>query len=249
MFENSTQIIGIVMMAVAFVGVIICAKKDIQVGALGGLLIVLGGAVIYGVGTFSDDSSGAEIGHVYYCSITDRAGKEMKNHAAGKKIVYLVDPGMMQSEIARKGLETFKKAFGSDDVELATIDVPPEAIEQGLDMTTYLKPKHIDDIISRDPDAAFVIEIGFPERADRIAALKLPEAKRPIVFLTNSGAASGKVISKMIKDGKIAGVVIGKPGKRDPNYEPDADKLAEAFDKLYVVVNKDNYNEFKNSFE
>lgn len=247
--------IGIIMMIAGFIGVLICAKRQrsnpaIQPVALLCALVMLGGLGIYAydVMSGSSGSSGMEAGRIYYCSIADRAGTTLKSVAPGKKAVYVVDPGMMGSETARKALETFKKAYGSDDVELATIEVPSDYEESGMDIFTILDAKHIDALVAANPDAGvFVMDIGLPEKANRIKALNLAPDKRPAFFLTNMGPIGGKALKKLIKDGKLAGVVTGKSGKRDPDYEPDEDKLAEAFDRLYVVVDKNNLKEHEDN--
>ena len=255
MFENSIQITGLIVMAVSLIGVIVCTKLArrnpvMQPVAIILTLAVLAGVGVYAYGTFNGgSSSGMEVGRIYYCSIADRAGKEMKKIAPNKKVVYIVDPMMMESETAKMAVETFKKAYGSDNVEMTTIAVPADYAENGMDIYTYLKPKHIDDVISANSDAGiFIIEIGLPEKAGAVKAFNLPADKRPVFFLTNSGPANGKVIAKLLKDGKIAGIVTGKAGKRDPNFEPDGDNLGEAFNKLYVVVTKDNFKEHAKNF-
>lgn len=240
--------LGIILMIAGFVGVLVCAKRQrsnpsMQPVAMLCALVMLSGLGIYAydVMSGSSGSSGMEAGRIYYCSIADRAGTTLKSVAPGKKAVYVVDPGMLSSETAQKALETFKKAYGSDDVELASIAVPADYEESGMDLFSFLEAKHIDALVAANPDAGvFVMDIGLPEKANQIKAFALAADKRPVFFLTNMGPCGGKVLKKLIKDGKLAGVVTGKSGKRDPDYEPDEDKLAEAFDRLYVVVNKDN---------
>ncbi len=240
--------IGIIMMIAGFVGVLVCAKlqrsnPSIQPVAMLCALVMLSGLGVYAYSILSGNSgsSGMEAGRIYYCSIADRAGSTMKKVAPGKKAIYVVDPAMLESETAKMALETFKKAYGSGDVELTTIEVPSDYSESGTDLFSFLEAKHIDALIAANPDAGvFIMDIGLPEKANRIKAFSLAPDKRPVIFLTNMGPANGKVLKKLLKEGKISGVVTGKSGKRDPNYEPDEDKLAEAFDRLYVVIDKDN---------
>ncbi len=252
----SSVVIGIIMMVAGFIGVLVCAKiqrsnPSIQPVALLCALVMLGGLGIYAYSILSGNSSssGMEAGRIYYCSIADRAGSVMKSVAPDKKVVYVVDPGMLESETAKKALETFKKSYGSDDVELATIAVPADFLENGGDLFSFMEAKHIDALVAANPDAGvFIMDVGLPEKANRIKALNAPADKRPAFFLNSTGAVSGKVLKKLIQDGKVAGIVTGKSGKRDPNYEPDEDNLAEAFDKVYVVVNKDNLKEYEKEF-
>ena len=248
--------VGIIMMIVGFLGVMVCMKiqrsnPSIQPVALLCVLVLLGGLGVYAYDILSGNSggSGMETGRIYYCSVADRAGSVLKKSVPGKKVVYVVDPMMLNSETAKSAVETFKKAYGSDDVVLASIEVPADYAEGGMDLFSFLKPKHIDDLVAANSDAgAFVLDIGLPEKGAQVKCFSMPADKRPVFFLTNIGPISGKVVKKLIKDEKISGVVIGKGGKRDPDYEPSAKKLGEAFDRLYVVVDKTNLDKYDKNF-
>ena len=242
--------LGVAMMAVGFLGVLIGAKIKLQPVSLGSILVLLIGLGIYFHDFMSGDDGTMEIGKIYNCSISHRAGQVMKKVAPGKKVLYIVGPNMVESEFTKAAVESFKAAYGSDDVVVATIEVTSDYEDGGMDMMSYLQPKHIDDLLADNPDAGVVVsDIGLPAKVNQLKCLALPEDKRPAFFLTGFGGASGKIIVNLIKNGKITAIITGKSGNRDPDYEPSAKRLDEAFDKLYVVVDKDNLNEYKQELE
>ncbi len=242
--------LGVVMMAVGFIGVLVGAKMKLQPVSLVSILVLLSGLGIYFHDFMSGDDGTMEIGKIYNSSIAHRAGQVMKKVAPGKKVLYIVSPNTVESEFTKAAVEAFKAAYGSDDVVVTTIEITADYEEGGMDMMSYLQPKHIDDLLTANPDAGVVIsDIGLPAKVNQLKCLSLPEDKRPAFFLTGFGGASGKRIVNLINKGKISAIVTGKSGKRNVDYEPSAKRLDEAFDQLYVVVDKDNLKDFKKELE
>ena len=236
--------LGITMMAVGFIGVLVGAKIKLQPVALISVLLLLSGLGIYFHDFMGEDDGAMELGKIYNNSITHRAGNILKKVAPGKKVLYIVGPNAENSAFTASAVETFKNAYGSSDVVVAPIEVTSDYEENGMDLISYLQPKHIDDLLAANPDAGVVVsEIGLPSKVNQLKCFALPADKRPVFFLTNFGGASGKKIINLLKTEKVAAVVIGKSGRRDPDFEPSAKRLDEAFDRLYVVVDKKNLSE------
>lgn len=237
---------GIILMVVGFIGVLVCAKlqksnPSIQPVAILCALVMISGLVVYGYGYMSGDDN-TEVAKIYAMATGNGVGKFLKKAIPGKKIVYVVNPGMETSDYAKSQAEAMKQAYGGE-VEIVTIDVPQEIRESG-DIMSYLKPAHIDKVVT-DSSAVYVLDIGMPEKGTPSC---LNAKDHPAVFLTNSGMADMRNIKKLLKDGKLVGILIGNPAKRDPNFEPSARKLDEAFNRQYVVVSKDNLDKFKDKF-
>ena len=99
--------------------------------------------------------------------------------------------------------------------------------------------------VGRKTDADVVISaIGLPEDAVRMKYWKSNKDKRPVFFLLyDSGMVSG--IGTLIKKGDIAGLVISSP---KANYEASAPSdPKKAFDIRYILVTKDNVDQYKDS--
>ena len=239
---------GIILMVAGFIGVLVCAKlqksnPSIQPVAILCAVVMIGGLAVYGYGYMNGDDN-TETAKIYAMATGNGVGKYLKQTVPGKRIVYVVNPGMENSDYAKSQAEAMKKAYGGD-VEIATIDVPQEVRESG-DVMGYLKPDHIDKVVAKDPAAVYVLDIGMPEKGTPRCFSSAKD--RPAVFLTNSGMADMRSIKKLIKDGKLVGILIGNPAKRDPNFEPSARKLDEAFNRQYVIVGKDNLDKYKDKF-
>lgn len=243
------MMLGIILMVAGFIGVLVCAKLQksnpaIQPVAILCALVMVGGLVVYGYSVFKGDDPAAA-SEIYAKANGDGIGKYLKRTAGGKKVYLVVNPGAEKSPYVLNEKEALQKAGGTS-VEVITIDVPDSVRESG-DLTGFLKADHIDKLVAGDPAAVYVLDIGMPEKGTP-KCFSLPEDKRPTIFLTNSGMSDGKRLKKWIKDGKILGMLIGNPAKRDPKFEPSLKKLDETFNRQYVIVDKNNLDKFEKNF-
>ena len=242
--------LGIILMVAGFLGVLVCAKLQksnpaIQPVAVICALVMIAGLIVYGYNYMNSSSGSTETAEIYARATGRGIGNFLKSAASGKKVYFVVNPGAETSAYALNQKDEMQKASGSA-VEIITIDVPDEVREAG-DLIGFLKPKHIDDLVARDETAVYVLDIGMPEKGAPQCFNK-PDGKRPAIFLSNTGMVNDKNLKKWIKDGKIIGILIGNPAKRDPNFEPSLRKLDETFNRQYVVVDKSNLDSYKDRF-
>ena len=110
-------VVGLVLMAVGFIGVLIGAKMQKtnpngQPLALASAAVMITGLGIYGYTyMFGSNDGDMEAAMIYQCSIMDQAGNYLKKSAPGKKVVFVVEPGLAKTENGKKLLDAQKKAF------------------------------------------------------------------------------------------------------------------------------------------
>jgi hypothetical protein len=102
----------------------------------------------------------------------------------------------------------------------------------------------MDALLAKHTDAAVVItNIGLPTDARKMKYFKTPADKRAKLILLNSGFVDKFDFVKHIKNGDISAIVVTAPKvKYDVKAPKDYDK---AFDIRYVLVTKDNVEQFK----
>lgn len=239
--------LGIVLMIAGFLGVLICAKlaksnPAIQPIALLCALVMLGGLGTYAYNYMNDSGVDMESGIIYQCSIMDQAGDYLKNAAPGKKVVLIIEPGLTKYENGKKLIDAkiaaFEKAYGSKP-EIVELTVEGMNEDEGMMVSDSMKPEDFEKIVEANPDAdIFISDLGLPMGG-------VPDFKEKIVFLTSSGMIENRELRHAIEDGKITALVSGKDGKIDPDFEPDADDLKQAFLSRWIIVDKNNVNKLK----
>jgi len=180
---------------------------------------------------------------IYQCSIMDQAGNYLKKAAPGKKVVFVIEPGLWKTENGRKLLEAQKKAFDKaygGSVELVEFEVEGLNEEDGDSYADAMKVADFEKLVAENESAdIFVLTVGLPS-GDQV-----PDFKGKTVFLTNSGIIETKDLKSAIEAGIITAVVTGNGKKIDPYFEPDEDKLKEAFNTRWVIVDKYNLDKLK----
>ena len=242
-------VIGLVLMVVGFISVLVCAKlqktnPNAQPLAIASAAVMLTGLGIYGYFyMFGSNDGDMEAAMIYQCSIMDQAGNYLKKAAPGKKVVFVVEPGLSKTENGKKLLEAqqkaFEKAYGGS-VEVVEFEVEGLNEEDGGSYADTMKVADFEKLVAENESAdIFVLTIGLPS-GDQV-----PDFKGKTVFLTNSGMIETKDLKSAIEEGTITAVVTGNGKKIDPNFEPDEDKLKEAFDTRWIIVDKDNLDKLK----
>jgi len=245
----------VVIMAVGLVGMIICSKKQRSNPALQPVSFLLFIVVLIGAFMWLRSSdiigSGGTSGIVgnemaYQRSRGTVAGEFMAKAAPGKKILVIADPNFDKDQFVMGMMDAFKKAYGSDDMEMDTIDVPPNVEEDGTPISELMTNKALDGVIAKHPGAELIIFVGgLPENPNRMKIFS--GSNRPVVFLFNRGGATGKFLTEQIKSGNIAGVIVGKSGVKYSTKAPS--KVHDAFDIRYILVNKDNLDANKDRLD
>ena len=235
------------IMVLGLIGMIACSKKQrTNPNAQTYAVIIFIFVAIAGIllmkdlGIFGGNTAKRfETERMFYASRGYVAADFLKGLKPGSKIVLIAEEDYATNETTKNLVEAIKKGYGSDNVEVKTLDLPKSSdpnMEMPLSMR--MKAKHFDEFIKNNEDAGIIMSVvGLPEDAPRMKYWKSAKDKRPIFFLLyDNGMVSG--ISNLIHKGDIAGIVVSSP---DANYEVDAPRdPKEAFKIRYILVTKEN---------
>ena len=238
------------LMLVGLIGMIVCSKKKnnpaMQPVAIVLFLVVLGGAImllkemdVFGGGNASILNSEMRFAE----SRGVKAAKFVAGFAKGKKIVFIADKNYEQGELGKRVVAALKEHCGGNLV-LDYIAVPKGMEDNGVPVEEFMKAKDMDALIAKHPDAAVIItNIGLPQDARRMKYFRTAADKRPQLVLMNTGFTTNFDFVKALKKGDIAAVIVTAPkAKYDIKAPSDFDK---AFDIRYVLVTKDNADQYK----
>ena len=234
--------IGLIVMAVGFLGVLVCAKLKSQPLAMFSAVVMLAGLGIYAYFYMNGDDAAMEDGVVFQCAIMDQAGAYLKKSVPGKNVVMVVEPGLAKYENGKKLLDAQKKAFEKaygGSVEIVELEVEGLNEDDGGSYADMMKAEDLEKIVAANESAdIFVITVGLPTEG-------VPDFKEKTVFLTNSGMIDNRDLKGAIEDGKVTAVVSGNGKKLDPDFRPDDDNLKEAFNYRWIIVDNSNLDKLK----
>ena len=247
--------VWVAIMAVGLVGMIVCSKKQRTNPALQPVSFVLFVVVLIGAFMWLRSSnilpgSGAKgiVGNelAFQRARGEVAGELMAKVAPGKKVLVIAEPNFEKDQFVAAMLESFKKAYGGDALEIDTVDLPANAEEEGTPIAELMTAKAVKAVIAKHADAGVILfTSGLPENPTQLGLLS--QKDHPAVFLFSRGQASNKYLSEQIKSGNIAGIIIGKPGVK---YSTKASGNAkEAFDIRYLLITKDNFDANQERFK
>ena len=240
------------IMLIGLFGMIACSKKQRTnpsmqtVAVIIFVFVVIAGILLMrDLGVFGvNNSKRFETERTFYASRGFVAGDYLKTLKPNGKLVILAEPDYATNETVKRLVEAVKDGYGSN-VVITSLDLPPVQNEMDMPMSMRMRAKDFDKFFEKHSDAAAVISaIGLPEDAVRMKYWKSSKDKRPVFFLLyDSGLVSG--IGTLIKKGDIAGLVISSP---KANYEASAPSdPKKAFDIRYILVTKDNVDQYKDS--
>ncbi len=178
----------------------------------------------------------------YYASQGYRIGQFLKNNNPDRKILLLSEPDFMQNESIKQLAYAMIEGYGSNNVTLDTIAVPPGYGDMQIPLYMSMKAEDFDRVLDRYPDTDFVISmVGLPPDLENLNALRNENSPKLLLL----GLPSGPLpqLSELIRDGQIVAVVISNPAAR---YDVPAPKDRNAaFDLRYVLVSKENLEEYR----
>lgn len=237
-------ILGLILMAAGFIGVLVCAKiqktnPSIQPVAILCALVMLGGLGTYfwfywNKGKYEAQAAAARQ-QIFNKALMDTIGKQ--DGVKGKKIYWLTNDTASDSHKAC--LEALKNASGSE-VVLPSAN-GDEGMMMGIDAKTFkteIAALTDNDVILLDSEVS-----NITQELDKAFNSK----KGPRFVITDSaknGMFNMKKISAGFKNGKILFAVSSK-SNIDQEFEPDEDKLDEAFNNRYQIVKEYNEADWK----
>ena len=253
--------IAVAVMAVGFIGMIVCSKKQktnpaMQPVAILLCIVVLGAAGYLLWGRIGGGGA-ATIMKSDYAFLASRgyaAGTHLKQVAPGKKLIVITEPNALKSADPNSTeptptqnlIDMLKKGYGSEDVAIEALMIPGASDENAEPIEERMRAKDFDAVLNKYKDAAVVVSlVGLPKDVARMAAFRAKQP--PVFFLLSTGMETGKFIVNQINKGNIAGVIVPNP-KADYEAKAPADP-AKAFAIRFVLVTKSNLDANKQFFE
>ena len=243
------------LMFLALAGMIVCSKKQKTNPAMQPIAFVLFIVVVIGaimllkeMEIFGNSNSSLLSNELkFYSSQGYKVGKFFAQNNAGKKVLFVVEPELVNSENIKGLVEAFSEGYGSNNVVIDTIVLPGNQAEAPMPLYMMMKAKDFDAMVEKHPDVGVIVTtVGLPQDANNLKFMKQPADKRPALFLM--GLPSGPVpgIMPAIQSGAIVGLIISSP---EAKYDvPAPSDPMEAFDIRYVLVTKDNAEQYKGNF-
>ena len=245
--------VGIAVMVFGLVGLIVCAKKQRVNPAMQSVAIVFALIMFSGLGVALYDQMGGNVQseieneQLFLYSRSASAGKCLKAVKPGAKVLFVTNPGWDKEEVRKeqvvKQVEAFKAAYGSSDVVIDSIPLPPNYDENADAIEDVVTVKEFTALLAKNKDAQVIVtDIGLPEKSDRL----FRDKNAPIVFLLSQGNIAGKALKNLFKSGKVVGMV-GYKSKADYEVKADEDDLIKSFDVRYELIDGSNYT--KHNFD
>ena len=239
-----------VVMVIALIGMIACSKKQRTNPAMQPVAFVLFIVVVVcGIMLMKDQFSGSSASSsvikqetAFYASQGYKVGDYFKATIPGQKVLVIAEPGFENNQQLQKLIDSFKEGYGSENVVVDTVTLPPgtEELQQPLYVT--MKAKELDELIEKHSDAKILLNlIGLPEDSRRLKFWN--GSDHPAMVLINFQSGVVNNLPSLIQKGQITGIVIPS---RDAKYDvPVPGDPLEAFKIRFVLVDKDNVNEYK----
>lgn len=239
-------------MFLALAGMIVCSKKQktnpaMQPIAFVLFIIVVAGAIMLlkEMEIFGNSNSSLLSNELkFYSSQGYKVGKFFSQDNAGKKVLFVVEPELVNSENIKGLVEAFSEGYGSNNVVIDTVVLPGNQAEAPMPLYMMMKAKDFDALLDKHADVQIVVNtIGLPNDLQKMKYWKAKKETRPALFLL--GMPSGRIdgLAEAIAKGDIAGVVTSNPQAKYDVKAPGNPE--EAFDIRYILINKDNVEQNK----
>lgn len=234
-------------MFLALAGMIVCSKKQktnpaMQPIAFVLFIVVVAGAIMLlkEMEIFGNSNSSLLSNELkFYSSQGYKVGKFFSQNNAGKKVLFVVEPELVNSENIKGLVEAFSEGYGSNNVVIDTVVLPGNQAEAPMPLYMMMKAKDFDALLEKHADVQIVVNtIGLPNDLQKMKYWKAKKETRPALFLL--GMPSGRIegLPEAIASGDIAGVVTSNPQAKYDVKAPSNPE--EAFDIRYILVSKDN---------
>ncbi len=244
-------VVYIVLMLVALIGMVVCAKKQNTLAIAKPLSMVLLVVVAFcGVMVLKSQFSGGlsslrENENRFYVSQAFVVGDYVKGKLDAGKILIIADPSYKMDTRMTEFVEVMKKGSGGE-VVIDTVDLPDPGEEMAEPVSERMKAKDFDATIARNSDAKVVVSlIGLPRDLKRLKVLTSNKSgKGPALILLNADVPQ---LAQMIAVGMVTAAVTVSP-KAVFNEDPAPSDAKAAFAVRYILVDKDNVAENKALF-
>ena len=225
------HIVYIALMILALIGMIVCSKKQKTNPAMQPVAFVLFVVVVISAGLLLNEMNvfGTRDGLLenemkFYASQGTKTGDYLKTTFPGKKVLLVADPGFEKNDNVKKLADALQAGYGG---EVVAAD--------------------FDAMVDKHPDCGVIVTtVGLPQDANRLKFMKQSADKRPALFLMSLPSGPVPGIMAALQSGIITGLIISNP---DAKYDvPAPSDPMKAFDIRYVLVTKENADQYKAHF-
>ena len=235
------------------IGMIVCSKKQKTNPAMQPVAFVLFVVVVISAGLLLNEMNvfGTRDGLLenemkFYASQGTKTGDYLKTTFPGKKVLLVADPGFEKNDNVKKLADALQAGYGGE-VVTDTVQLPGNQADAPMPLYMMMKAADFDAMVDKHPDCGVIVTtVGLPQDANRLKFMKQSADKRPALFLM--GLPSGPVpgIMAALQSGIITGLIISNP---DAKYDvPAPSDPMKAFDIRYVLVTKENADQYKAHF-
>ena len=245
------EIATVAIMIAAFIGMIICAKKqktnpNAKTIAILCLIVVVvcAGKFLVDTGSFGGMSREMKEALASYERFSEAsaqaAGELVSKKFAGKNVLVVASGGNAWEKQPNKLVEYVKKYITGANVSVKGLpyDVPEN--DTGMMVEEYMNAKYFNQLFDENKDVdVFVMTISLPYDPSQMAKIKLWNQKNaPKLVLIN---ADVNFLGAEIKKGTIAGAVVMRPDLKQEDFEKNAPKdLKAAFEARYLLITPEN---------
>ncbi len=248
---SATVILVGIVMILALIGMIACAKKqrtnpNAQPIAIALLIVVIacGVTIMFKTGSLGDGDAAAIIENEtrFACAKAEILGDHLKKKCAGEKTLIVADRDFEKNERTKRLIEALKKGLGTPDAEVCTIEIAnkgnmPAEEEFMMPIEEMMTAKDFDKLIDSHSDCKLIVSmIGLPRDLAKMKLWHMSKDKRPNLALLN---ADTHALKGAIAKGLITAVVSYKPGITYTEESAPSDPQ-KAFDMRYLLITPEN---------
>ena len=236
-----------VLMGVAFVGMIVCAKKQnttpaAKPAAVGLLVAVVVCAIVilvHNLGGGSDEEDiNAEV--KYAASTTYMLAKHLSQTMPGAKVLVVTDKINKNSVFQQAKIKALKEGF-SPAITDVVFDVPTvNGLEEGP-ISDMMTAADMDKLFAKHKDRNLIITlIGLPTDMEKMKIWHqfLQDKKKTPKLAIISGSIYS--LGAYIQSGLIVGAVVIKPEYRYMDGAPIPETYEKAFEERYLLITPKN---------
>lgn len=245
------EIATVAIMIAAFIGMIICAKKqktnpNAKTIAILCLIIVVvcAGKFLVDTGSFGGMSREMKEALASYERFSEAsaqaAGELVSKKFGGKNVVVVASGGNAWERQPNKLVEYVKKYITGANVTVKGLPYDVPANDSGMMVEEYMNAKYFNQLFDENKDVdVFVMTLSLPYDPSQMAKIKLWNQKNPPKLVLIN--ADVNFLGAEIKKGTIAGAVVMRPDLKQEDFEKNAPKdLKAAFEARYLLITPEN---------
>ena len=228
-------ILGLIVMVAGFAGVLVCAKIQKTNPTIQPLAMVCAAVMLIGLGLYfwfylNPPNYAAEYNRIYNLSVAHTMGTKLQ----GKKVIWIASG--INGEDFKAKQAVMEKALGSSVTVVEASDP-----ESGI----MMDDKKFEEIL-KGADATTVLLIDADVSGLSKLAKQLGNAKGP-KFVFTEMASQSLVNFKNVKTAFDKEIILFAivAAMNDEEFTPDEDNLDEAFQKRYIIIDKNNFDSSK----